>query len=47
MLGTSVICILAAVDSSSELVAVVVVEIVLGVDVTLEVVENSIESSVN
>ena len=47
MLGTSVICIAATVDSSSELDAVVVVEIVLGVDVTLEVVDNSIESLVD
>ena len=47
MLGTSVICIVATVDSSSELGAVVVVKVVLVGDVTLEVVENSMESSVD
>ena len=47
VLGTSVICIIAIVDCSSELSAVVVVGIFLGDDVTLEIVKNSIESSVN
>ena len=47
MLEISVICIVATFDSSSALGAVVLVGVVLGSDVTLEVVKNSIESLVD